>query len=292
MKKLIFSTLLSIFAASGHAYDFGCGENNCFSFQDPIIGLGYYTGKYISIDRDYGEISLFVPSSEVDCWSFFLDAHGYCFLNGKWAGSVGGGVRWDVSSCQTLGVNVYYDFRRAKSHHNFNQIGVGFEWLSNCWDLRVNTYFNAGSRKHSSGFVFFDDIGDGFEADRRRIEYSYQGFDAEVGFPIFDYCDFDFYVAGGPYYYVNKNHNDFWGGYGRAVVDWKSMVSAEIKVSHDKIYHTNVQGIFRISFPFDFFCASSCDECCDDDCAYPQVYRNGVILTDDCCHWNWNWDDN
>lgn len=295
MKKLFYTTLLSIFAAShGYAYDFGCG-NNCFSFQDPIVEAAYYTGKYVSIDKDYGELGFFLPSCSVDCWSLFLDASAYYFINGKWAASAGFGVRNEICNGQILGMNLFYDYRRGHSHHNFNQIGLGFEWLSNCWDLRANTYFNVGSNRNFGDLKTFD-LGDNYISTVRELEYSYTGFDIEVGMPLFDYCDLEFYIAGGPYYYVNRHHENFWGGYGRAEVSWKSLLTAEIKVSSDKEYCTNVQGIFRVSLPFDFFCATSCNDCstdCNDCCDdyYRPIYRNGIIMLNDCCNYTWNWDD-
>jgi hypothetical protein len=65
----------------------------------------------------------------------FLDVRGHYLDNGRWAANVGAGARW-WNDCleKTIGVNVYYDYRRGnhfacKPTVDFNQIGFGAELL-------------------------------------------------------------------------------------------------------------------------------------------------------------------
>lgn len=267
-------------------------ESCDWRFQEAQIELGYSVGKYISIDKNYSTIGLFVPLTSPDCYSTFLDVYGYRFNDGKWAASAGVGIRQDVSEFSTIGINAYYDYRRGEAKHNFNQIGIGIEWLNGCWDFRANGYLPISKKTQTSSFCNFDQLGDGFFATRRRIEYAYSGFDAEIGFPLLNYCDFNLYGAAGPYYYQRSHFNRFFGGYGRLELNWKSFLTFQVRMSHDKVYSTKVQGMIQISFPLDYFFSNSCrkeEECCQ--LIYPRVRRNGIILTDHCCDWTWNWDD-
>lgn len=290
MKNFVTLSLLVIFSIF-HFWD--CSQVYCDSvFQETQIELGYTTGKFISIDKDYAEVGLFVPLSLPNCYSSFLDARGYRFKDGKWAASTGVGIRKNLSEFSALGINTYYDYRRGESKHNFHQIGLGFEWLNNCWDIRINGYLPISQKKQTSEFCVFDQLGDGFFATRRRIEYAYSGFDAEIGLPLLSYSDFNLYGAAGPYYHFRSHQNHFFGGHGRLELNWKSILSFQVRISYDKVYSTNVQGMIQISFPLDSFCSGLCGE--DGRCHHlinQKVWRNGIILTDHCCDWTWNWDD-
>lgn len=271
-----------------------CAECSIYDnsiFQKTRVELGYNIGKYISIDEDYSEIGIFAPLSLSNCcFTPFVDIHGYRFNDGKWAASTGIGIREKISEDSVLGINIYYDCRKEES--NFHQIGMGFEWLNECWDFRMNGYLPIAQKTHLSAMCVFDNIGDGFFATSRRIDYAYSGFDAEVGVPLLNYCDFNLYGAAGPYYYLRSHRNHFWGGYGRLELDWRSILSFQIRMSYDKVNSTNVQGIIQLSLPLDFFCSGSCWQNwgCHNLTDQP-VRRNGVILTDHCCNWTWNWND-
>lgn len=254
--------------------------------------VGYAFGRYISLDENYLELGLFAPVIASDNNQFFLDAKGYRFDSGKWGSSTGLGWRTRFCGSYAFGVNAYYDYLRSPKSNNYNQLGVGVELLAGCFDVRANGYFPFGTRKYSDCLCFFDDLdfGGDFFATNSLKEFSYTGFDAEVGINLFSFCDINFYAAGGPYYYKRSDKNfDFWGGYGRFEISWKDILSAQVIVTGDEVYNTNVQGIVRLSIPFSFFNCST--QCTCDELLLQRVRRNGVILTDTCCDWTWNWDD-
>lgn len=158
--------------------------------------------------------------------------------------------------------------------------------------MRINGYLPLSQKTQTSAFCKFDKFGDGFFATRRRIEFAYNGFDAEVGLPLLTYCDFNLYGAAGTYYYVRPHQNHFWGSCARLKLDWNSMLSFQVGISYDRVYSINTQGIIQISLPLDFFCSAICKE--NRKCHHfinKQVQRNGIILTDHCCDWTWNWND-
>lgn len=252
------------------------------------LEVGYSTGKYISIDEDYAEVGLFAPFAISSGLLTFLDAKAYRFNNGKWAASAGVGFRNCCSKCNAFGLNVFYDYRRGDRENNFNQLGVGFEWLTSCWDFRANGYFCVGPQVQTSEVCTFDNLGGGFFASNRKKQFAYNGFDAELGFWFFESCDFSLYGAGGPYYYNSGNRKNFWGWYGRAELDWRSIVALQVVVSNDKFHDTCVQGIINVYLPFEACCPSSC--CCEE-LLTQKIHRNGIILLDRCCDWVWNWID-
>lgn len=289
MKKSFLAFVLASFLSFNSA----SAVLNLFpNVQEPRFEVGYAIGDFISVHRNYAEVGLFLPVS-FNTWQPFIDVTGYRFDNGKWASSAGLGIRKICNECSAIGVNAYYDYRRSDHRRDFHQLGVGFEWLNKCWDIRVNTYFPVGDKNQTARFCKFD-IGDNFHATRRLNDYAYSGFDAEIGAPFLRYCGFDLYGAIGPYYYRNHHkhvkHRDFTGGFIRLELDWMTVFSIQLLASHDRVYRTNVQGIFAVAIPFDFFCFNSCNENCGCECGITQaVQRNGIIQLDHCCNWTWNW---
>ena len=290
MKNFVALSLLTILSISQLSADISQSSDSIC--QESQIEFSYNIGKFISIEEDYFEADMIVPLFSSKCYTPFLDVRGYHFNDGKWAANLGFGIRKNLSECSVLGINTYYDYRRGKSKNNFHQIGLGFEWLNSCWDIRINGYLPISQKTQTFDRCVFDHLGDGFVATRRRIEYAYSGFDGEIGISLLSYCDFNLYSAIGPYYYRRSRQNHFWGGYGRLELDWKSIISFQVQMSYDKVYSTNVQGIIQISVPLDFFCSCSCwgDWGCHR-LINQRVRRNGIIQTDHCCDWTWNWDD-
>ncbi|MBS4168644.1 inverse autotransporter beta domain-containing protein [Parachlamydia sp. AcF125] len=254
--------------------------------KSPQFECRYHTGKFISIDRDYLDLHLFFPLANEDI-SLFLDTNGYRYDKGKWGASVGGGIRKSLAEGRIIGLNAYYDYLRGRLKRNFHQIGVGFEWLTDCYDIRINGYLPILAKVHPGPCCYFDNLGSGFQATRCSSEYSYGGLEAEIGKSLFTCRDFDLYAAVGPYYFSRKHFKHFSGVHARLAIDWKSLVSIGIRASHDKFYVTQIQGFFAISIPF--IGRFSSDLCQDPSFSVQPVRRNGVILTDRCCNWTWNW---
>jgi hypothetical protein len=295
MKKILLITfLLAHIVSRAHADYFPniWLEKTDSGLEKTRIELGYNFGEFISIDENYAEIGLFTPYT-INDWTTLLDVRGYRFSGGKWGASAGFGVRKCKSMMDeaALGVNVFYDYLRGHTRHNFHRIGVGLEWLNCNWDFRVNGYFPVNKKTNSGNLCSFD-LGDGFFATSQRLEFAYTGFDAEVGIPIYSLYGFNLYGAAGPYYFYRSHFEHFFGGYGRLRLDWKTMISLELRVSYDHVYKTNAQGEILLSIPFDFLCSGFCKTDCGCEGFLNQpIRRNGVILKDSCCDWTWNWDD-
>lgn len=282
--RQVFFYLLAFLSISNVSIAFL--DDNCLFESN--IKASYTTGKYINIKDDYLNIGTFSPIFSSDDRILFLDAQGYRFNNGKWAASIGLANRIRLSESSSVGFNLYYDYRRGISTNNFHQAGFGVEWLNDCCDMRINCYLPVSKKTRKTSLCSFDQLGDGFFATRRKIEFAYTGFDAEAGCLLGSYCEFTLYGSLGPYYYQRTHQNHFWGGHCRFEITWKSLLSLQARVSYDRVNSTNVQGLIQISLPLEFFNPSSCTSCCLTN---QPVQRNGIILTDHCCNWTWNWND-
>lgn len=255
----------------------------CSCYQ---ASLDFHAGRGLGYDKSYGSFRFFgVPRLASPCqpFSFFIDLRSHLFTNGKSAGNIGLGVRYEVNQ-MTFGANLYYDMRNT--HHRFQQFGAGLEFLSPCLDIRLNGYFPQ-KKSHLTECAFFDDfIGDFFEVCRLH-EFAYTGFDGEVGRSLYTTtacsCYFSLYAALGTYYFHSKNGCNFWGGQARVRMDLTQFIALEVFASTDRIFCERVQGIITLSIPFGP-CSYSCRQA--PICTPP--YRREIIVLDKRCHYRNN----
>ncbi|MFA6916530.1 MAG: inverse autotransporter beta domain-containing protein [Parachlamydiales bacterium] len=284
MYKHFIYFLLALSITSGLSANNSWLDNYYYSTEEARLEVGYATGDYISIDEDYTEIAVFSPIRNTIFEHPFIDVRNYIFNNGKYAANIGFGVRHKLCMCDAaVGINTYYDYRRGNTKHSFNQWGVGLEYLDPNYDMRLNTYWVFDNNRHNSNRTRLVANGSTF-ASERLLEYAYSGFDAEFGKKLFSYADFDLYAAAGPYYYTRSRIENFWGGFGRVELNWNSMVSLQVRVSHDDVNSTRVQGMIEVSIPLYQFCPCSVEESCVDWLVIQPVRRNGIILTDHVWH--------
>lgn len=271
IKKIALCLTALCLTAQAHAFEFI---------------FAYTQGKYISLETGYATVGIFTPYAKRD-WLTFVDLRGYRFDDNRWGGSVGLGGRFMLPCYGAVGLNAYYDALEGKWGGNFHQVGGGLEWLNPCWDIRLNGYFPIGRHSHFHKKCFFSDLGGGFMASRGRLEYVYSGVDLEAGMHLFTRGAWDLYGALGPYYYSAHEHKRyFYGAFARLQFSYNDYFYAQIKMSHDRIYHTRVQGTVELKIPLEFFL---CLPACGCEWFTKPVYRNGVILTEQCCTWSWNW---
>jgi len=293
MRRILLLTFLLIFkSASSYAQDFKFGDFSSEQeshFAGPRFEVGYSTGKFIGIDRDYAEFGVFLPLSTAGEWVPFLDARGYRFEDSQWGSSAGIGLRAPLNDGSIFGVNAYYDYLEGDFNHGFHRGGAGFEWLGSCLDVRMNGYFPFSSRIHHSKPRVCTYPG-GYILECRRNEFRVgDGFDAEVGLPLLNFCDFTIYGAMGPYYYHFPRHQNFWGGQWRLEINWRSYLSVRVNTSYDGRYHSRTQVQALVSVPLTvLFGNSSLTDYCNDLITQP-VRRNGIIFTDRCCFCTQNW---
>ena len=272
---------------SMYCYNSSLCPETCGLFFLPFAE--YAVGRTIGVDDDYGHFGLLIADSSCGIHAF-AQGDVYIFNNGfndgRWASSIGGGVRY-VDPCfnRVWGVNGFYDYRRG-CVGNFHQFGIGFESLSCTWDLRANFYFPVGSCKGATPVVFDDFQGD-FFATCQFTEFAPCAVNAEIGRWCCLCNSLKSYQGVGPYF-LSFGSNDYTAGvYYRGIMQYCQWLAAEIFVTHDSVFDTRVQGLFRLTIPFNWI------KCCfSPACLTPcnrRVERFDMIpLSQDCC-WTWNW---
>lgn len=274
-------------------------SQNCNYFGDARIEIGYAGGKFIGIERDYAEYGLFLPTS-LNQSILFFDGRAYQFRNTqchhhrpRWAASIGAGVRMCDFCDRILGVNLYYDYLEKRHTKGFDRIGLGFEWLGDCWDLRINGYLPLGSERHFGKKVVFKYPGNYKSKCQEKELAISKGFDAEFGAPLWCCGIIRIYGALGPYFYRREHkfedRKDFWGGYAYLELNLRDYFSLQVRTSYDRVYHSHTQVRALLSIPFEALCSWQCfGEYCQSICVQP-VRRNGLIFTNHCCNSRQNW---
>lgn len=256
-------------------------------FIDTQLQLTSAVGKFISIDKDYSQIALFAPLAFFSKYKIFLDLQAYRFSKGKWASSVGFVFRKPIDSYRVLGINTYYDYRQGEYNKKFYRLGLGIEWLANCFDLRFNGYLPIGRYIEHPPTHLYTYPGDYF-AIFQRVQSAYQGCDVEISRSLYRYCDLNLYGAIGPYYFYVKRFSHFWGGQAKLELSWRSLLSLQLRTSYDCVYHGKTQGCLEFNIPLDLFCFKNL--IFSEINKWMQlVKRNGIILLYHRESWIWNW---
>lgn len=252
----------------------------------------YAFGQGVGIDKSYGSLGLFwIPESDASIKPLF-DLQGHYIENNRWAFNIGSGLRWRLDdSCQVLGAYIYYDYRQASHHGNFNQIGLGLEFLSETFEFRINGYLPI-CRQRQIGEKFVKTYSDGLVAISHKTETAMKGVDAEAGMCLFRCNDWKLYTALGTYYYDSHDPKDHtWGGKARIFLCWNDYISLEARTTYDDIFRSRVQGVVSVNLPLDLLFSFFSDTCscstCFCDLLNEPVQRNDLIVLDPCCCWKW-----
>lgn len=281
----VASIVLELDAAETHIFPHLATSNPFFKTR---IEAGYSAGQLIGIKQSYAELGLFIPICSTDALTSFVDCRGYRFNNAKWGISSGIGLRKCLDSDHAVGANAYYDYLEGNFHKSFNRLGFGLEWLGECLDFRINTYLPVGHQTHSSETVEYNDYTGNYRATCRENQFSIgSGFDAEIGGHFGYWNNFTLYGGIGPYCYLSKQESNYFGGQARIEASYHSLVSIQIRSSYDSVNQSQTQAQIQISIPFEIL-SDRLISFCENTILQP-VRRNGVIFTDDCCDYKWNW---
>lgn len=262
-------------------------------------GIGYNCG-YTTTGICIAPLAQFPSFTQL-----FLDGKIHLFNNGNVAGNLGLGTRIIFpNSPYIMGFNVYYDYRR--DHHlDYNQIGIGFETFTPCWECRINAYFPINTKKHLVDVTTFDSFeGDFYYVCAKQL-IPYTGIDAEIGSWFKRRCACDcwgIYVGAGPYYYYRRSdchdpsgHFSTVGGRVRVVACIFDWLSINVNAGYDSIWKGNAQAQIMLCFPFG--CGFTSSGCCENNCnldylkriATQPVYRQDIIpIKKNHVYW-WNW---
>ncbi|NGX39797.1 MAG: hypothetical protein KR126chlam1_01130 [Chlamydiae bacterium] len=300
VKQIFLASLL--FGASLYNPLFGDVDNNigcsscveecddCCCPEDVCIDSLYLTLRHIDpkgvgYEEGYTTLeALYFPFVENHCFQPFLDVRGHVFNDAEFAANAGIGLRYLDDCCASWGANVYYDYRSDRDRKvHFHQIGAGLEYLTDCFDVRLNGYFPI-TRKDC-----FKKLHGEYETDDLKVEcclesVSFIGGNLEVGVPFCFFPYVDFYIAGGPYYYdARKTSKDTWGGQIRLDAFICTNFRVGLIVNHDSIFDTRVQGVVSFTLPLGGKCVTDCGQ----SCALRRVERNEIIVLNELFDWSW-----
>lgn len=299
-----------------------CEETRCLSpctgWNAPFrFSLSHTEGKWYDIEVGYTSLESFLAFVPDQTIIPFADVKWHLFNNGRWAANIGGGLRYTANQGRNIfGVNLFYDYRESNRHHNFNQIGFGFEYLSSCLDVRLNFYFS-GDTKDKTRVHFFDDYIGPFWALCRDTRRSLSGGDLEFGSWLVPRapCQFvNLYLGITPYYFNSSKHhrsdeqNKVYGVTGRLMTLLGEYFTLELRGGYDKSYKGMIQGILSFEMPLDKLfhwetwfkdgCGNSCgndwENGCGNGCqlscrAYqPVVRQEMIVLSPKSCCWESN----
>lgn len=173
--------------------------------------------------------------------------------NGSLAGNALIGHRFlSQSKQQILGGYLSYD-RRNTGETNFNQLGVGLEYLSTGLDVRANAYLPMGDRRAALGDKVITNLS--FRANELAIERSQllqealPGFDLEIGTKLFNLGQTGS-VRGylGGYYYSGENSR-FAGFRSRLVARPSDSITTVLTLQTDSRFDTRLVFSLGVQFP-------------------------------------------
>jgi len=235
-----------------------------------------------------------------NCMTCFLDVKGHLFNHGRLGANAGMVFRYQKNpGANIFGVNAYFDYRQGSWNYNFHQVGIGFEYLSSIFDIRVNSYIPIGnSHSHSSTTVFH--YSDGFHASVQDQRVAQGGVDVEIGSWLKKQsatsCT-DLYAALGYYYYApKKNFRNDYGVKARLETHLSDYCTFELKGGFDEVYRSMAQGTLSFQVPLDTLCAwgGIClkNSKSKNSCMTHQLVRRQdiIALSKKQCYWRWNWD--
>jgi len=256
--------------------------------------IAHIEGKGIGYRRGYSTLGfLLMPTyQEPDSLFPFIDIRGHGFDNKKLAANLGIGFRYMHHEDWVFGSNLYYDLRQG-AHMGFDQvgpkfqqIGIGFEALGPCFDVRLNFYQPVGkTERHFTQTVFINNAGITPTLIPKE-ESAMRGFDAEIGLCIgkgyFNQCcvGWGTYFALGTYYLDDHGNDGRLGAKVRLAANLGRYYLAEVRAHYDRIERGSVQIFVGVDFPLYPFTSLDFKNSCNEKCLGPwseHVHRAEII---------------
>lgn len=208
----------------------GVGYNNSYS----SLGFVIYP-DYIPVDN--------VP---------FFDMRAHLTNNGCFCSNLGVGFRWlDECDRRLIGVNAYYDYRDEIPTQAFgnHQIGLGFEYFTDKFDLTANLYMPVARRYHKKL------VEDTTSYSKYYLSHLREGLDIEIAkwFPAV--CrNLELYTALGFYYFNGKDKefhysDNTYGVNARIEFHHSENLWTTVGLSHDNVYNTKLLLSIKLFFP-------------------------------------------
>jgi len=238
-------------------------------------------GRWLDNTQGYSSVEILAgtPFCKNNSLFTFFDVKGHFFNNGKIAANAGLGVRYKrCDSLNIFGFNTFYDYRKTRSNHEYQEVGFGFEYLFPNFDVRLNAYIPVGNKKGGKFTSYSYNRGSTSYNENEKIACT--GLDLMIGSWLKKQtpCNpFDCYAALGYYYYTQRKHfhNDY-GVKAKIQAHFLKHLALEIQGGYDNVYHGMVQGTISFAIPLDYLLDRSCKE--KSHYLYQQIQRQEIIV--------------
>ncbi len=215
---------------------------------DSELSLRHRESQSVGYNQGYSTLDYSLTCEQAK-YEFLFNLRGHLFNDAKSAGNIGFGFRYFLNEDSSrLGINLYYDFRDT-SHFFAHQAAGGLEWVSREVDVRINGYLPFGQQRSFHEYTFKGFSGNSVLV-KRKLYATLPCVEGEVGTPLAK----PFYFAIGTYYlFPQSSHSlrvgDALGAKVRFDVDLGRYLTLGALITHDRLFHTRVQGVLSLHIP-------------------------------------------
>lgn len=225
-----------------------------------LFRVGHQAGKTIGLNESITHLEampyLFTHTKNPDdAGMLFGNFRLFRTNRGNLGGTGGIAYRfYNYDTDRIFGFGFYYD-RDDSTNKVFQQAALNVETMGRYWDANANFYipfgnrqqqldlqFNNGSQRYSGFNILYDQT--------RTIGTAMRGFDTEIGVPVWGELaqKFETRVYAGTYNFQASGSPQVWGWRGRLQAEPLPNVLAELSVTNDDTFKTNV--FFNITWTF------------------------------------------
>jgi parallel beta-helix repeat protein len=217
--------------------------------------------------RSIGRVATLLPFCDTGDSTSFVYVRGLWDNNHAREGDFGLGYRW-LCDDSVWGGYLFYDYRKSSHHNSYQQLTVGLERYTSCFEARLNGYLSlTGEREmQNSGFSQAIIRGDQvrFLCRPNDFERGLPGLDGEIGYR---YCCgwLEAKLLVGGYWFNRECYEKVAGLKGRAELSvndlpYGTKLTLGIEGYGDDIRSGEVSAIVRLQVPFGG-CSRPCDLC-------------------------------
>ncbi|NEO84421.1 MAG: hypothetical protein F6J87_09230 [Spirulina sp. SIO3F2] len=203
----------------------------------------FQTGTELGESSAFGEVSVFIPFSQVPGEStFFFEGQMRLFTHdAAYGGNARIGYRqFDAASDLVWGGYVGVDQHRTEFRNTFWQLGLGAEVLAKDWEARFNAYLPLGDARQEIVPLRRGEFSGYQLLITRTAEVAMTGFDLEAGYKFLDWDGGQLYGYLNPYFLSAQGAGSFVGVRGRLLAEFGDRYQAGLAISSDGNFGTNI----------------------------------------------------
>jgi parallel beta-helix repeat protein len=209
--------------------------------------------RYSSRERAVGYLDFLVPLYFTDKSLLYFNPKASFDNHDNVEWNIGVGYRHLLAGDKLiLGGNVFYDGRKSGSGHDYHEIGVGAEVLTEWVNARVNGYIPlSDAEKVDQWREYYMGPTSLNYSWAYRIEEPMSGLDYEIGFKVPGMSNYvETWVYGGGYNYFSDYTDDMVGWSGRIEMIPADFLKVNLMARDDNLRDTEFAGEVTVELPF------------------------------------------